>query len=43
MQLKARVGAASNTDLTCNLLCLMARIHRIALVQLCMVVIPFRL
>lgn len=32
---------ASITDSTCNLLCLMAWGHCIALIQLCMVTIPF--
>lgn len=34
-------GIASITDSTCNLLCLTAWGHCIALIQLCMVIIPF--
>lgn len=34
-------GVASNTDLTCHLLYLMAWGHCIALIQLCMLIIPF--
>lgn len=34
-------GVAGITDLTCNLLCLIAWGHCFALIQLCVVIIPF--